>query len=100
MLTEEQIRTALHASRVVALPLTNPHGPLGLEHLAATVRGISAAGQPAEHQICRPITLPVETWQKLDDLARDLGEKHAQHVTASELASVLVMQGVESAGKQ
>jgi hypothetical protein len=97
MLTEDQIRTALHAGRVVALPPMNPHGPLGLEQLAVIVRGLSAEGQPAEHKISRPIALPVETWQKLDDLARELGEKHAQHVTPSELATAIVIQGVESA---
>jgi hypothetical protein len=97
MLTEDQIRIALHASRVVALPPTNPHGPLGLEHLAATVRHMSAEEQPAERRISRPIALPVETWQKLDNLARELGEKHAQHVTPSELATALVIQGIESA---
>ncbi len=97
MLTEEQIRTALRASRVVALPLINPHGPLGLEHLVEVVRDVSTEGQPAAHQISRPIVLPVETWQKLDDLAREVGEKHAQHITPSELATAIVIQGVESA---
>ena len=35
MLSEEQIRQALHASRVVPLAVARPHGPLGLEQLAA-----------------------------------------------------------------
>jgi hypothetical protein len=35
----EVIRRALHASRVVSLEVANPHGPLGLEQLAAAVAG-------------------------------------------------------------
>jgi len=100
MLAEDQIRSVLHASRAVALPLTNPHGPLGLEYLAAAVRGVSAEWQHAADKISRPIALPVETWQKLDDLAREIGEKHVQHVTPSELATAIVIQGVESAVRE
>jgi hypothetical protein len=37
MLSEEAIRRALHASQVVPLKVDNPHGPLGLEQLAAAV---------------------------------------------------------------
>jgi hypothetical protein len=37
MLTEQEIRDALHAGRVVSLPVASPHGPLGLEQLAEAV---------------------------------------------------------------
>ena len=37
MLTEEQIRQSLHESRVIPLGVASPHGPLGLEQLAAAV---------------------------------------------------------------
>ena len=37
MLTEEQIRQSLHARRVIPLGVANPHGPFGLEQLAAAV---------------------------------------------------------------
>jgi hypothetical protein len=37
MLTEEAIRRALHANRVIPLAVVNSHGPLGLEQLAAAV---------------------------------------------------------------
>ena len=36
----EEIQKALHASRMIPLMLKNPHGPLGLEHLAETVARI------------------------------------------------------------
>ena len=39
MLTEQEIRDALHARRVVPLPVPSPHGPLGLEQLAEAVAG-------------------------------------------------------------
>lgn len=38
--TREQIQQALHARRVVPLAVENPHGPLGLEHLAAAIAQI------------------------------------------------------------
>ena len=44
MLTEQEYQEALHASRVVPLSVPNPHGPLGLDHLAAAVAQI--AGSP------------------------------------------------------
>ena len=37
MLSEQDVRQALHAGRVVPLTVTNPHGPLGLEQLACEV---------------------------------------------------------------
>jgi hypothetical protein len=43
MLSEEQIRQALHANRVVPLAVAKPHGPLGLEQLAAAVSRINPA---------------------------------------------------------
>jgi hypothetical protein len=47
MLREEAIRRALHAGRVVPLKVANPHGPLGLEQLAAAV---STYRQDAQEQ--------------------------------------------------
>jgi hypothetical protein len=54
----DQIAQALHASRVVVLPTLNPHGPLGLGHLAEIVRH-RIVGEPAATQrVERPIALP------------------------------------------
>jgi len=43
MLSEKEIADALHAHRIVPLGVANPHGPLGLEHVAAAVEMISPA---------------------------------------------------------
>jgi hypothetical protein len=53
MLTEDEIRDALHASRVVPLQTTSPHGPLGLEQLAeevTAVRGDITARRPRHEE--------------------------------------------------
>lgn len=69
MLSEEQIKQALHADLVLPLGVANPHGPLGLEQVAEAVSRLSRPriGTSREE---RPIALPVETWQKLDKLPR------------------------------
>jgi hypothetical protein len=69
MLNEAQIRQALHDSRVVPVPLANPHGPLGLEQLPETVSRLVQIGQTVE-RFQRPIALPLATREKLDQLAR------------------------------
>jgi hypothetical protein len=43
MLSEGQIRQALHASRVVPLAVAKPHGPLGLEQLAGAMSHVNPA---------------------------------------------------------
>ena len=43
MLSQDQIQRALHASRVVPLSVAKPHGPLGLEQLAAVVSHLNPA---------------------------------------------------------
>ena len=90
MLSENDIKQALHASRVVPLSVTNPHGPLGLEQLAAAVARIS--GLPEEARIRRPISFSIETWQKLEALAQASTQNQAQPVTPSELATAIVEQ--------
>lgn len=37
MLNEDQIAQALNAHRIVSMPPINPHGSLGLDHLAEIV---------------------------------------------------------------
>lgn len=93
MLDENEISQALHASRVVAVPALNPHGPLGLEHLAAIVNHLR--GRPvATECVQRPISLPVETWEKLDQLARAASRSNASPLTASTVAAALLEQAV------
>jgi hypothetical protein len=94
MLSEDQIAQALHASRVVTLPTLSPHGPLGLEQLTEVVaQFIQIEGTPAE-RVQRPIALPVETWEKLDQLARAASSANAPPLTASALAAVLLQHAV------
>src|SRR5262245_56808751 len=99
MLSETDIQKALHANRVVPVSVPNPHGPLGLEQLAAAVAQIpdspieiSGAGR-----IRRPISFTVQTWEKLEELAQTSGEKNARPVTASEVASAIIEQFVSTA---
>jgi hypothetical protein len=94
MLTEQEIQQALHASRVVPLNVPSPHGPLGLEHLAGVVARLNAwpGASPDEPRIRRPIALSVETWEKLDQLARAAARTSSHPRTASEMASAILEQ--------
>ncbi|HEX7447770.1 MAG TPA: hypothetical protein VF306_09510 [Pirellulales bacterium] len=94
MLTEDQIAHALHAGRVVALPIINPHGPIGLEHLAEIVGRHVRNDAELVERVQRPIALPVETWEKLDSLARAASTSRAPPLTASDLAAALLQQAV------
>src|SRR5689334_9952201 len=98
MLTDEQIRDALHASRVVPLAVPNPHGPLGLEHLAAVVARVAAeTNSTPSGGVERSLRLPVETWEKLDGLARTATKAGPRRLTASDVAAALIQQAVASA---
>jgi hypothetical protein len=95
MLTEETIRRALHASRVVPLAVSNPHGPLGLEQLAAAVARFREDSQthPETDRVSRPIELPVQTWEKLRTLAAAASQAGAP-LSAGELAAAIIEQYV------
>jgi hypothetical protein len=96
MPTEEAIRRALHASRVVPLGVANPHGPLGLEQLAAAVATLRDAAQarPLPGRVRRPIELPVQTWEKLHALAAATSRAGSPLVSAGELAAAIIEQYV------
>ena len=53
MLSEKEIRQALHVSRVFPLAVAKPHGPLGLEQLAAAVSRINPALGPDDQHARR-----------------------------------------------
>jgi hypothetical protein len=91
MLTEKDIQQALHARRVVPLSVTSPHGPLGLEQLAAAVARIpdSPVPLPEDARIRRPISLSVQTWEKLEQLAQTTVQASSRSVTASEIAAII-----------
>jgi hypothetical protein len=99
MLTEESIRRALHAGRVVPLAVANPHGPLGLEQLAAAVamhRETAQAG-PQRERVRRPIELPIETWEKLHAMAAATSRAGMPPVSAGELAAAIIERYVVDA---
>src|SRR5689334_485889 len=94
MLTENEIQQTLHAHRVVPLSVPNPHGPLGLEQVAAAVAAV-AGSSPAENaRIRRPIAVSVQTWEKLERLAQTTAQTNARPVTASEVATAILEQFV------
>ena len=96
MPTEEAIRRALHANRVVPLAVANPPGPLGLEQLAAAVATLRDAAQtrPLPERVRRPIELPVQTWEKLHALAAATSRAGSPPVSAGELAAAIIEQYV------
>jgi hypothetical protein len=94
MLSEEQIRQALHASRVVPLAVAKPHGPLGLDQLAASASRINPALGPGDERVRRPIALDQATWERLDQLAETAVETTSQHVTTSQVAAAIIEQYV------
>lgn len=94
MLNDDQIAQALHASRVISLPPMNPHGPLGLDHLAEIVGQRLREGPEVAGRVQRPIALPIETWERLDELARSASTSSAPPLTASGLAAALLQQAV------
>lgn len=94
MLSEQQIRQVLHASRVLPLTVAKPHGPLGLEQLAAAVSRINPALGPGDARVRRPIALHQATWEKLDRLAETTMQTTSHHVTASQVATAIIEQCV------
>ena len=94
MLSEEQIRQALHARRVVPLAVARPHTPLGLEQLAAAVSRVNPALGSGSPRGCRQILLGYETWEKLEQLAATTAQTTSQPVTASQVAAAIIAQYV------
>jgi hypothetical protein len=96
MLTEKQLQQALHASRVIRLSVSNPHGPLGLEQVAAAVASIADSPLCGQEnpRIRRPISLSVQTWEKLERLAKSTALAGARPVTASEVATAILEEFV------
>jgi hypothetical protein len=88
MLDEAEIGRLLHASRILPLDVANPHGPLGLEQLAGAVARARREGLP--QRVERPISLSVETWTKLDNLAHAQALRADKPTSASEVAAALL----------
>jgi hypothetical protein len=91
MLTDEQIQSALRASRIVPLMVANPHGPFGLEQLAEAVDKIRARD---EDLLARSISLRTATWQRLDEVAKKAATSSNRQLSASDIAAALLEQAV------
>jgi hypothetical protein len=92
VLTEEEIRRALHADRVIPIGVVSPHGPLGLEQLAAAVAALRKSVPPG--RVRRPIELPVHTWERLRELAAATSQTGSSPITAGDLAATIIEQYV------
>jgi hypothetical protein len=100
MLSEKQIRQTLHTSRVVPLAVAKPHGPLGLEQLAAVVSRVNPALGSGNRGVRRLIALDHATWEKLVQLADTATQTTSQHVTASQVAAAIIEQFVAALPQQ
>jgi hypothetical protein len=100
MLSEKEIQQALHASRVVPLAVANPHGPLGLEQLAAVVSRINPVLESGDLGVRRPIALDHTTWEKLTQLAHTATQTTSRRVTASQVAAAIIEQFVAALPQQ
>jgi hypothetical protein len=94
MLSEKEIQQALHANRIIPLAVARPHGPLGLEQLAAAVSRLNSALGSDSPRVRRPIVLDHETWEKLEQLAETAAQTTLQHVTALQVAAAIIEQYV------
>src|SRR3954451_11738425 len=94
MLSDQQIRDALLASRVVLVAVPNCHGPLGLEQLAEAVARLTASPPSPAGKVERPLTLPADTWAQLDGLARAATKAGSRRVSASDVAAALIERAV------
>ena len=94
MLSEQQIKKGLHASRVLPIPVASPHGPLGLEHVAQIVAQIQSGNEAHDKKVVPPLEVPLETWLKLEQLAAAATKTAARSVTVSEVAIAILQQYV------
>ena len=93
MLSEQEIKQALRASRVAPMSVPNPHGPLGWEHLARELaRFLEGNGSGAK--VVKSLEMPAETWLKLQQLADEAARNEARPVSVSELAAAILQHYV------
>jgi len=96
MLTREEIKHLLHASRVVPLQTTDVHGPLGLEHLAREVAEIMRMPSPEAPTEARQVELPKTTWAKLAAVAEKSQQMQARPITAETVAAAIIEHALEN----
>jgi hypothetical protein len=89
MLSEQEIKQALRASRMAPMAVPNPHGPFGWEHLARTVARF-LDGNDTSKKIVQSLEIPADTWQKLEQLADEATRTEARPISVSELAAAIL----------
>lgn len=98
MLSSREVQQALRATRVVPLTTANPHGPIGLQQLAAEVAGIRRERDGALREIGRPrdrlaeVVKPeaIAAWLETPNPAFD-GLKPVEVIERGELDELLQM---------
>lgn len=93
MLSEQEIKQALRASRVTPMPIANPHGPFGWEQLAHSLASYLGNNGSAS-KVVKSLEIPAETWQKLEQLADDAARTEARPVSVSEVAAAILQHYV------
>jgi len=93
MPSADEIRSALHASRVIPLNVPSIHGPLGLEHLASIVATLPKGSGDT-------LTIPVqpETRKALERLATIQSQKTRSPTSPAQVAAA-ILEEVISTGK-
>ena len=100
MLSKDQIQQALHASRVVPLPVTKSHGLLGLEQLVVAASRLNPARGSEIQRVHRTIVLGHETWEKLEQLTETITQTTSKHVTALQVAAAIIERFVATLPQQ
>ena len=93
MLSEQEIKQALRASRVAPMSIANPHGPFGWEQLAHTVAR-SFEQDTGAKKVVQSLEMPAETWQKLAQLADETARCMARPVSVSGVAAAILQRYV------
>jgi hypothetical protein len=98
MLSEQEIKQVLRASRVAPMPILSPHGPFGLAQLANTVARYLERDATQEMKVVQSLEMSAETWQKLEQLADQATRSTTRPVSESEVAAAILQQYVAGHG--
>ncbi|MBI1833053.1 MAG: hypothetical protein HYR84_16555 [Planctomycetes bacterium] len=93
MLSEQEVKQALHANRVIPIDVPNPHGPLGWQHLGHTLARFLTPNDSGT-KVVKSLEIPAETWNKLEQLAAEAARSEARPVSASDLAAAILQHYV------
>lgn len=94
MLTEEEIKHALHASRVGPMTIAVPHGPFGWEHMAQNVARFLVNNEGQEKKTMPALEVPIDTWKRLEHLANEATRSGARPISVSDVAVAILQQYV------